>query len=105
MDTLYEKTRKLFELHPSPGHDFKHALRVAHLAKYIAKQEGYDEREAEIAGLLHDIGRTINDAEHIGHAKIGLPVISDLLDKYSDFTPETKNTILDAIAQHSNFDS
>jgi HD superfamily phosphodiesterase len=39
------------------AHDFLHAKKVAYFAKLIASKEGYDEKEAEAAGLLHDAGR------------------------------------------------
>jgi predicted HD superfamily hydrolase involved in NAD metabolism len=34
----------------------EHSLRVAQKAKVLAKQYGVDEKQAEVAGLLHDIG-------------------------------------------------
>ena len=104
MQELYKKVTELFEKDPPPGHDIKHALRVAGLAKKIAGAEGYDAREAEIAGLLHDVGRT-TQKDHFGHAQAGVPVAKELLNTYTNFSDETKERILSAIKHHSDLAS
>ena len=101
MEALYKEVVEIFQKDPPPGHDYKHALRTAALAKTIAKFEGYDPTEAEIAGLLHDLGRTIQE-DHQGHGPAGVPMAKQLLDKHTDFSNETKERILSAIYNHSN---
>ena len=104
MQQLYKKVTELFEKDPPPGHDIKHALRTAGFAKKIAEAEGYDVMEAEIAGLLHDVGRT-TQKDHMGHAQAGVPVAKELLDKYTNFSDEAKQRILSAIKHHSDLTS
>lgn len=100
MDELRKKVTEIVNANPPQGHDIKHGLRVAYLAKKIAHAEGYNEQEAEVAGLLHDIGRT-TQKEDRGHGPAGVPIAKELLDAYTDFDQETKERILKAIEVHS----
>jgi len=75
---------------------------VTKLAKHIAEREGYDPLEAEVAGLLHDVGRTVQDEEK-GHAQAGVPLASKLLDEFTEFDDTIKRRILAAIRDHSEF--
>lgn len=98
---LFEKVKELFEKWHAPGHDFNHAIRVSLYAKEIAKSENYNIEEAEVAGLLHDMGRTVPN-DHNNHAKAGVPIAGKLLDEYTSFSSETRNRILNAIEHHSD---
>ena len=100
MQELYNEVTKQFQKRHHIAHDIKHALRVAQLAKYIAQAEGYDVREAEIAGLLHDMGRTVQEEEK-NHGPAGVPLSRELLNKYTDYDNATKERILSAIEHHS----
>ena len=60
--------------------------------------------EAEIAGLLHDVGRAVQK-ENFGHAQAGVPVAKELLDEYTNFSNEAKARILFAIEHHSDLTS
>ena len=62
MEKLLNKVKEIYKVYV-PGHDLKHTLRVAGLAKKIALSENYDVDEAVAAALLHDIGRTCDIAE------------------------------------------
>ncbi len=84
-----------------PGHDIKHTLRVAALARKIARSEEYDKDEAEAAGLVHDFGRTLEVSEE-EHAEAGLEMAREALEKYTDFKKEAIERVIDAVAQHSN---
>jgi uncharacterized protein len=97
---LYKAVAQQFAKHHQIGHDIKHATRVAALSKYIAEHEGYDSTEAEIAGLLHDIGRTVQDKEE-GHGPAGVVPAQVLLDRYTDYDQTTKSKILFAVEHHS----
>jgi len=98
---LYQKVHELFADTHDRAHDEKHALRVSVLARKIAEKESYDPHEAEIAGLLHDVGRTIQNPKK-PHALLGLPIAKNLLDNYTDFLPDAKDRILAAIERHSD---
>lgn len=55
---VHQIVSSFFDSFPVPAHGADHAERVADYAKTIAEKEGMCERWlAEIAGLLHDIGR------------------------------------------------
>lgn len=103
MDKLTSRVAELYKTY-IPGHDLKHTLRVASLAKKIAESENYDADEAIAAGLLHDIGRTDDIAEEL-HAEAGLNVAREALNSCTDFSDDAVERILDAIAQHSNIAS
>ncbi|HEY6736155.1 MAG TPA: HD domain-containing protein [Candidatus Saccharimonadia bacterium] len=100
MDELRTEIVRLFQQGSHIAHDEKHALRVAALAKYIATTEDYDTDEAEVAGLLHDMGRTVQDEEK-GHGPAGVPLATKLLDEYTSFGAAAKERIVRAVAEHS----
>lgn len=100
MQNLYDKVTELFSHKAHIAHDIKHVTRTAGIAKYIASEEGYDIREAEVAALLHDLGRTVQDEEK-GHGPAGVPLAKRLLDEYTDFDSAAKQRILTAVADHS----
>ncbi len=100
MEQLQAKVKALFADHYIPAHDIKHVLRVAGLAKLIAQSEGVSAEEAEAAGLLHDLGRILQQEEQ-GHDQAGVELAKELLDDLSHFTTEAKDRIIAAIEQHS----
>jgi len=104
MEDLTKQVTKLFNQNHHIAHDIKHVLRVVVLAKYIAKQEGYDIKEAEVAGLLHDIGRTVQAGDK-GHGPAGVPLAHHLLDTYTDYDEETKSRILSAVEHHGDLNA
>jgi ribonuclease Y len=69
----------------------KHSIEVAYLAKMMAAELGANEEIAKRAGLLHDIGKSIDHEVDGPHVTIG----EDLARKYKE-TPE----IVHAIAAH-----
>lgn len=101
MEELYKQVKARFDAYHTPAHDFKHVLRVSVNARIIAEAEGYDPLEAEIAGLLHDMGRTIKDLTDT-HAHAGAPIARELLDKYTTFSAEVKDRIQQAVYVHSD---
>lgn len=104
MEDLYKKITELFNQHHHIAHDIKHVTRVAALAKYIANQEGYDINEAEVASMLHDIGRTVQKEEK-GHGPAGVPLARQLLVTYTDYNEATKIRILSAVEHHSELNT
>lgn len=101
MDELRKHVFLLFEAYHFPGHDFKHVERVSNLARKIAEAEGYDVEEAAIAGLLHDVGRTVKDPQDT-HAHEGAPIAKELLDKYTSLSDEVKQRIVESVNLHSD---
>jgi uncharacterized protein len=102
MDKLRVEVAKHFNKSSHIAHGFDHAERVASLAKYIAEKEGYDKDEAEIAALLHDIGRTVQEEER-DHGPAGVPLATEILNAHTEYDADTKLRILHAIRDHSNF--
>jgi uncharacterized protein len=101
MEELYTRVKELFEAYQPLGHDIKHAFRTALMARQIALAESYDPDEAEAAGLLHDIGRTVKDAAN-PHAHEGAPLARQYLDKYTSFSDDAKERIAHTIYVHSD---
>ena len=69
----------------------KHSVEVAHLAGLMAGELGLDVKTAKRAGLLHDIGKSIDHEVEGTHVDIGI----DLLRKYKE-----SETIINAMAAH-----
>ncbi len=58
----------------------KHSIEVAHLSGLLAGEIGVDVRQAKRAGLLHDIGKSIDREMEGSHIQIGV----DLCRKYKE---------------------
>ncbi|MCL1934817.1 MAG: ribonuclease Y [Defluviitaleaceae bacterium] len=69
----------------------KHSIEVSHLCGMIASQMGVDTTLAKRAGLLHDIGKSIDHDTEGTHVTIGI----ELCKKYRE-----SETIINAIASH-----
>jgi ribonuclease Y len=73
----------------------QHSVEVAHICAIMASEMGIDVKKAKRAGLLHDIGKSV-DQEHEGHHSI---LGADLLKKYHE-----SDEILTAIRSHHDED-
>lgn len=69
----------------------KHSIEVAYLAGYLAGEVGADVRIAKRAGLLHDIGKSIDREMEGSHVQIG----ADLCRKYKE-----SQTVINAVESH-----
>ena len=69
----------------------KHAIEVAHLSGLLAGEIGVDVRMAKRAGLLHDIGKSIDQEMEGSHIQIGV----DLCRKYKESA-----TVINAVESH-----
>jgi len=69
----------------------KHSIEVAQLAGLLAGEIGIDVRMAKRAGLLHDIGKSIDHDVEGSHIQIG----SDLCRKYKESA-----TVINAVESH-----
>ncbi|MFP3154583.1 ribonuclease Y [Lachnospiraceae bacterium ZAX-1] len=58
----------------------KHSIEVAHLSSLLAAEVGVDIRVAKRAGLLHDIGKSVDHEMEGSHIQIGV----DLCKKYKE---------------------
>ena len=69
----------------------KHSIEVAFLAGYLAGEVGADVRIAKRAGLLHDIGKSIDHEVEGSHVQIG----ADLCRKYKE-----TSVVVNAVEAH-----
>ena len=69
----------------------KHSIEVAQLAGLLAGEIGIDVRMAKRAGLLHDIGKSIDHDVEGSHIQIGV----DLCRKYKE-----SPTVINAVEAH-----
>jgi len=69
----------------------KHSIEVAHLSGLLAGEIGVDVRTAKRAGLLHDIGKSVDQEMEGTHVQIG----AELCRKYKE-----SGTVINAVEAH-----
>ena len=79
-----------------PTHDFEHAKRVCSISIRLAREENADEEVVKAAALLHDVGHSLDKAEH--EAK-SLEIAGSLLEM-TDFPKEKRERVLECIRKH-----
>lgn len=81
----------------------EHSFRVAHIAAEIAHAEGLDEEKAYVAGLLHDIGYSVDmktKEEYRDHGRIGAGIARPFLKELGCYTDAEIEEMCFAIAIH-----
>jgi len=99
-DSLRTVARSYFEDSMSPAHDWHHVQRVEALANRLVAEYAVDERAVELAVLLHDIGRAMEDAGEIeDHAVWGARKARQIL-KDRNVPAQRVETVSQAIRAH-----
>lgn len=80
------------------AHDLDHALRVRAWVKKLALEEGLESTVAELAALVHDIGRP--GALEKTHAESGASLAASILQKCG-YSEEIVTEVKAAVASHS----
>jgi ribonuclease Y len=85
-----------------------HSLEVAYLAQMIASEVGADAKIAKIAGLFHDIGKSLDHQVEGSHVQIGMKILEKFgLDKkiiiamrshHGEFSPESLEAVIVQVA-------
>jgi dTDP-4-dehydrorhamnose reductase len=106
LNFVREKVKELFKDFLVPAHGFDHVERVGEWIKQIARAEGYSEFLAELAALLHDVGRVAERKENpkkLRHQELSYLLVKDWFLKDKEFnilTPQEKEEILYAVRYH-----
>lgn len=80
--------------------ELKHSSGCCQIARILAQNRGLDVEICETAALLHDIYVVI-EGKYANHAALGAPLAEKLLNEVGGFTPKQIETIVNAVAQHS----
>jgi len=99
VEVLLAKADEFIENIGYTEHGRRHAELVSNIAYNILKRLDFSEREqklAEIAGYLHDIGNAIN---RVNHAQTGAVIVYDLLNELN-FNINDIMDIIGAIGNH-----
>ncbi len=83
------------------SHDWEHSERVMKLALHLAIEEEADRQVVQLAAILHDIGRKVQDESNgqLCHADEGAKLARDILVNY-DLTKNVKENIVHCIKTH-----
>jgi uncharacterized protein len=108
----YARAKVLSHMGESPvgGHGVDHAIRVATWAVEIAKKEKANIFLCELAGLLHDVGRALEDIDNDGefkkrHHELSYEICQDWFrndEVLSSLSNEEKIILLYSIRYHWN---
>lgn len=101
------KIHSFMEKNPAQAHGADHAMRVAKWAVQIAKKEKADIFLCELAGLLHDVGRgleNINDSSK-RHHELSYEICQDWFrndEMFSKLSKQEKIILLYSVRYHWN---
>ncbi|MEX2014495.1 MAG: HD domain-containing protein [Candidatus Saccharimonadales bacterium] len=80
--------------------ELKHSSGCCQIARILAQKRGLDIEIAEVSALLHDI-YVVVEGKYSNHAALGAPIAQKLLEEAGGFTSKQIETIVKAIAHHS----
>lgn len=100
---IEEEVRRLMSAVTNPVHDFKHVQRVRRQARRAARELGVDVEVADLAALLHDLGRAVERA-HPGanHGDLSAALSEEILGRYRLELPRPlQGEIVRVVRHHS----
>ncbi|MBI2444172.1 MAG: HD domain-containing protein [Candidatus Magasanikbacteria bacterium] len=104
-----QKVARHFRHHRDPSHGAAHAERVRRLAAYLSAREGQPAFLAELAALLHDIGRRVERRRiPLTHHELSYRLCREWLRadrRFDALTPAQKREVLYAVRYHGNDDA
>lgn len=106
VDFTRKKVEELFADFYVPAHGLDHSERVIKWILVIAQKEGVNPFLAELAGLLHDIGRVPehkHNPENLRHQELSYLLLKEWFAEYREFdvlSSEEKEELLYAIRYH-----
>lgn len=80
--------------------ELKHSSGCCQIARILAQKRGLNITIAETASLMHDI-YVIVEGKYSNHAVQGAPIAKNILEEIGGFSKEQVETIVNAIAHHS----
>lgn len=80
--------------------ELKHSSGCTQIARILAQKRGLDVTISETAALMHDI-YVIVSGKYSNHAKNGAPIAKKILEENGGFSEKQIETIVSAIAHHS----
>jgi uncharacterized protein len=100
VELLLNSTISEDEHDSSPVFELKHSSSCCQVGRILAEKRGLNVELAELICVMHDI-YVIVEGKYEDHATRGAPIARKMLEESGDFTEEEINTIVDAIAHHS----
>lgn len=100
---IEQAARSLMQAVANPIHDWKHVQRVRRQARRAALETGIDPDVADLAALLHDLGRAVEQA-HPGanHGDLSAELAAPILARHAaELPPPLEAAVLDAVRRHS----
>lgn len=80
--------------------ELKHSSGCCQIARILAQKRQLDVVICETAALIHDIYVAV-EGKYSNHAVLGAPLAEKLLNEVGGFSPQHIQTIVEAVAQHS----
>lgn len=96
-----KKEAKRYLTKSKGSHDLEHTERVFNLAIHIGKKEKADLEILEIAAILHDIGRGVQNKKNrkLCHAELGAKIAEEILEK-NNFQKDFIKAVIHCISTH-----
>lgn len=96
---LYETARGSTHEYIDPDYRWQHTLRVTHIGRELAAEEGADEEQVLAACLIHDMAHFDDPDNYRDHGRLAARLARPLLEELG-YTPEAINIICHAVGAH-----